>query len=76
MAVATLLPVPYVALLPGPTYNTLGPLNGKPIVSIIGHRTFSTGRPSQYGYGFLHRRPRRKAAVQHLGRDPGLAKPA
>jgi PDZ domain-containing protein len=42
MLVATLLPVPYVALLPGPTYNTLGPLNGKPIVKIIGHRTFST----------------------------------
>jgi PDZ domain-containing protein len=42
MLVATLLPVPYVALLPGPTYNTLGPLNGKPIVTISGHRTFST----------------------------------
>lgn len=42
MLVATLLPVPYVALLPGPTYNTLGPLNGKPIVSITGHRVFST----------------------------------
>jgi PDZ domain-containing protein len=41
MAVATLLPVPYVALLPGPTYNTLGPLNGKPIITISGHRTFS-----------------------------------
>src|SRR6185437_13554534 len=42
MLVATLLPVPYVALLPGPTYNTLGPLNGKPIVSITGHRVYST----------------------------------
>jgi Lon-like protease len=42
MLVAPLLPVPYVALLPGPTYNTLGPLKGKPIVSITGHRTFST----------------------------------
>ncbi|HEX9032489.1 MAG TPA: PDZ domain-containing protein [Streptosporangiaceae bacterium] len=34
------LPVPYVALLPGPTYNTLGPLNGKPVVQISGHRTY------------------------------------
>jgi PDZ domain-containing protein len=42
MLVATLLSVPYVALLPGPTYNTLGPLNGKPVIAISGHRTFST----------------------------------
>ncbi|MGN6790780.1 MAG: YlbL family protein [Streptosporangiaceae bacterium] len=35
------VPVPYVALLPGPTYNTLGPLNGKPVVQISGHRTYS-----------------------------------
>lgn len=35
------VPVPYVALLPGPTYNTLGPLNGKPVVQISGHRTFT-----------------------------------
>lgn len=34
------LPVPYVALLPGPTYNTLGPLHGKPVVQIKDHRTF------------------------------------
>jgi len=35
------VPVPYVALLPGPTYNTLGPLNGKPVVQISGHRTYT-----------------------------------
>jgi Lon-like protease len=34
------VPVPYVALLPGPTYNTLGPLRGKPVVQIKGERTF------------------------------------
>ena len=34
------VPVPYVALLPGPTYNTLGPLHGKPVVQIKGERTF------------------------------------
>ena len=36
------LPVPYVALIPGPTYNTLGPLDGKPVVQISGHRTYPT----------------------------------
>jgi PDZ domain-containing protein len=40
LLVAALLPVPYVALLPGPTYNTLGPLGHKPIVQISGHSTF------------------------------------
>jgi Lon-like protease len=35
------VPVPYVALIPGPTYNTLGPLNGKPVIQISGHRTFT-----------------------------------
>ncbi|HVB41537.1 MAG TPA: S16 family serine protease [Streptosporangiaceae bacterium] len=40
LVVAAALPVPYVALIPGPTYNTLGPLNGKPIISIAGHRTY------------------------------------
>jgi Lon-like protease len=35
------LPVPYVALIPGPTYNTLGPLNGKPIIQISGRHTYS-----------------------------------
>jgi len=42
LLVAALLPVPYVALLPGPTYNTLGPLGHKPVVQISGHRTFPT----------------------------------
>jgi PDZ domain-containing protein len=39
---ATLLPVPYVALMPGPTFNTLGPLGHKPIIQIAGRRTFRT----------------------------------
>src|SRR5258708_36882736 len=43
------LPVPYVALVPGPTYNTLGPLNGKQVVQITGHRTYSTGGHLQIG---------------------------
>jgi Lon-like protease len=42
LLVAALLPVPYVALLPGPTYNTLGPLGHKAIVQISGHPTFRT----------------------------------
>jgi PDZ domain-containing protein len=31
-----LLPVPYVAQVPGPTYNTLGDIDGKPIISVTG----------------------------------------
>ena len=41
LVVVFVLPVPYVALIPGPTYNTLGPLNGKQVVQVSGHRTFT-----------------------------------
>jgi Lon-like protease len=40
LVVVFAVPVPYVALLPGPTYNTLGPLHGKPVIQIKGQRTF------------------------------------
>jgi PDZ domain-containing protein len=42
LTVAVLLPVPYVALTPGPTLNTLGSLSGKPLIQISGHRTYPT----------------------------------
>jgi PDZ domain-containing protein len=42
LAVAALAPVPYVALTPGPTLNTLGTLNGKPIIKISGRSTYPT----------------------------------
>lgn len=35
--------VPYVALGPGPTYNTLADVNGTPIVQIAGQQTYPTG---------------------------------
>jgi PDZ domain-containing protein len=35
--------VPYVALGPGPTYDTLGQVEGKDVVSIDGQNTFPTG---------------------------------
>jgi PDZ domain-containing protein len=41
LVVVFAVPVPYVALIPGPTYNTLGPLDGKPVVQISGHRTYT-----------------------------------
>lgn len=32
----TTLPVPYVAQVPGPTYNTLGEIDGEPIIAVEG----------------------------------------
>jgi Lon-like protease len=43
LAVAVIAPVPYVALTPGPTLNTLGSLNGKQLIQVSGHRTYQTG---------------------------------
>lgn len=40
--VGAMLPVPYVVLSPGPTENTLGEVNGKPVVSISGRQTYPT----------------------------------
>jgi Lon-like protease len=42
LAVAVLLPVPYVILGPGPTLNTLGAYSGQPVVKITGHQTYPT----------------------------------
>jgi len=41
LVVVFAVPVPYVALIPGPTFNTLGPLSGKPVIQISGHRTYA-----------------------------------
>jgi Lon-like protease len=41
IAVAALVPVPYVILSPGPTLNTLGTLGtSKPLIQISGHKTY------------------------------------
>lgn len=37
---AVSLPVPYVVESPGPTFNTLGDDNGKPVISVSGHESF------------------------------------
>ncbi len=42
IAVAVLLPVPYVILGPGPTLNTLGASSGQPLITITGHQTYPT----------------------------------
>jgi Lon-like protease len=42
LIVAAVVPVPYVALTPGPTLNTLSSPDGKPIIQISGHRTYPT----------------------------------
>jgi Lon-like protease len=40
LAVAAFASVPYVALVPGPTLNTLGSLDGKPMIQVTGHPTY------------------------------------
>ncbi len=40
--VAALIPVPYVALRPGPTSNTLGRLGKTPLIQISGAKTYPT----------------------------------
>jgi len=40
--VATVAPVPYVALMPGPTMNTLGSLSGKPLIQVRNHPIYPT----------------------------------
>lgn len=42
IAFVTLLPVPYVSLSPGPTYNALGDVRGKTLVKIDGRPTYAT----------------------------------
>lgn len=39
-AAGALLPVPYVALQPGPTTDTLGMVRKKPVIAVEGHRTY------------------------------------
>jgi Lon-like protease len=42
LVIATIATVPYVALSPGPTLNTLGSPSGKPLIQISGRRTYPT----------------------------------
>ncbi|MGH3326740.1 MAG: YlbL family protein [Streptomycetales bacterium] len=41
--VASTMPVPYAALSPGPTADTLGADHGQPLIRIEQHRTYPTG---------------------------------
>jgi Lon-like protease len=40
LALAALLPVPFVVLSPGPTFNTIGDIDGVPLVKISDARTY------------------------------------
>ena len=40
--VGAFVPVPYVALGPGPTYDTLSSVNGTPVVAVAGTKTYPT----------------------------------
>lgn len=41
-ATAVLLPSPYVVESPGPTFNTIGEVNGEPLITVEGRETFPT----------------------------------
>ncbi len=43
LVVAAVTTVPYVALTPGPTINTLGKLSGKELIQVTGRRTYPAG---------------------------------
>lgn len=54
LVVAVVAPVPYVALTPGPTLNTLGTLSGKPLIQVKGHRIYpTTGNLNMVTVSFL-----------------------
>jgi Lon-like protease len=54
LAVAVVSPVPYVALTPGPTLNTIGALGSKPLIQIKGHPTYpATGHLNMVTVSFL-----------------------
>lgn len=42
LGVAFLLPVPYIKLSPGPTFNVIGEADGEPVISISGTQTYPT----------------------------------
>ena len=42
IAVAILLPIPYMLQLPGPVFNTLGDYQGKPMIKVDGAKTYPT----------------------------------
>ncbi|MDQ0992950.1 PDZ domain-containing protein [Streptomyces sp. V3I7] len=42
LCAGVLTPVPYAAMSPGPTVNTLGDHAGEPVLQISGHRTYAT----------------------------------
>lgn len=42
LGVAFLLPVPYVKLSPGPTFNVIGDVDGQPVITISGAETYPT----------------------------------
>jgi Lon-like protease len=42
LLLATLVPMPYMVLSPGPVVNTLGTLGGKPVITVTGATTYPT----------------------------------
>ena len=72
---AVSLPVPYVVESPGPTFNTLGNDNGKPVISVTGHETFpGEGQPGPH-HRLRRRRPQRAGDASSRRFPPGSTAP-
>ena len=42
LGIAFFLPVPFIKLAPGPTFNVIGEVDGSPVIQISGTETFPT----------------------------------
>ncbi len=74
VAVASVVPVPYVALLPGPVYNTLGEVDGKQLISISGAPTYPTEGQLDVTTVLEHGGPARPLSL--IGALSGWVRPA
>jgi Lon-like protease len=63
----TTLPVPYVGQVPGPTYNTLGDIDGEPVISVDGRdRNSVTGNLNLTTVGIVGRKRGGLSLVQAI----------
>lgn len=74
VVIASLVPVPYVALLPGPVYDTLGEVDGQQLISIKGAPTYPTAGQLDLTTVLEHGGPSRPITL--IGALSGWIRPA